>query len=238
MLGAVPPADPGLVLIHSPLVGPSTWEPVAAELRRHDRRAVVARLTPAIELRPPYAPRHADEVAEQTVGEGLGRAVVVAHSASGARLPLTGHALTTRGIEVVGYVFVDAVLPADGRRPRDVLPAEFVVRLDELAVDGVLPPWPQWWPPEALAELVPDPGARALFDECRPIPLDLFAEPVPVPAEWPDAPCAYLSFTYENEARQASGLGWRVGRLAGRHLHQVVDPAAVVAAIDRLIGSR
>src|SRR6202035_4200738 len=60
----------------------------------------------------------------------------------------------------------------------DTAPPELAARLREMTgPDGWLPPWPRWWGEEALAGLLPDPGARERFIAgCPPLPLALFAD--------------------------------------------------------------
>jgi hypothetical protein len=49
--------------------------------------------------------------------------------------------------------------------------------LSDLVPRGWLPPWPQWWGDEALAELIPDQEARRHFAEgCPRLPLAMFEE--------------------------------------------------------------
>jgi hypothetical protein len=56
-----------------------------------------------------------------------------------------------------------------------------------------------------------------------------------VPHEWArSTPGAYVAFGdgYARERRLAESLGWRVRVLEGGHLHPLVAPEAVAAAID------
>ncbi|HVM39521.1 MAG TPA: hypothetical protein VM618_01940, partial [Acidimicrobiia bacterium] len=74
--------------------------------------------------------------------------------------------------------------------------------------------------------------------ELAPLPRRLFDEPIPVPAEWPDAPCGYLrlSRAYDDAAGRAQRLGWGVTRIDAGHLHMLVDPVAVADALETVIG--
>src|SRR5260370_24005884 len=76
-----------LVLVHSPLVGPQTWEPVAAEFRALGYDAVVPDLTGTVAAGPPYHARQAEVVARSAAGRG---AVLVGHSGAGGLLPSAG----------------------------------------------------------------------------------------------------------------------------------------------------
>ena len=62
-----------------------------------------------------------------------------------------------------------------------------------------------------------------------------------MPGDWNDGiPCGYLMFAPpgqdgdDDKAREARERGWRVEHLPGLHLHQLVDPDAVAAMIERM----
>jgi hypothetical protein len=78
--------------------------------------------------------------------------------------------------------------------------------------------------------------AEVVADQAR-LPLDYYQQTVPVPAPWPTVPGAYLQFTpgYDADAARARAAGWPCQRIAGEHLHQVVEPAAVVDAVLGLL---
>ncbi|HEX9993423.1 MAG TPA: hypothetical protein VGB14_10890 [Acidimicrobiales bacterium] len=161
--------------------------------------------------------------------------VLVGHSGAGLVLPVVAAALAAAGRPVAATCFVDALLPADGRRPRDGAPPAFAALLTDLAVDGLLPPWADWFGADAVAAAVPDPVARAaVVDELVAVPTSYFDDPIPVPPDDPTGPCAYLSFTYDDELAEARRRGWPTARLAGAHLHTVVDPSAVAATVADL----
>ena len=72
-----------------------------------------------------------------------------------------------------------------------------------------------------------------MLEELQPRSLEFFAEPIPVFAGWPDAPCAYLQFSavYGEPAAQALREGWPTARLDAGHFHMLVDPAGVADAL-------
>jgi hypothetical protein len=228
-----------VVLVHSPLVGPTTWEPTAAVLRAGGLDVRVPALTPPVEAGRPRWRTAADEVVAAVADLGPEQAlVVVGHSAAGPRVPVIGRALAGAGHPVAAHVLVDAGMPYPGRLPAEALPPEFVDHLRTLVrADGLLPPWPEWWPPEVLAGLLPDDGLRArVAAECSPTPPDLYDEPVPVPEGWPGAtPCGYLSFTYDDDAAEAERRAWTVVRAEGHHLRPTVDPDGVAALLLALV---
>jgi hypothetical protein len=124
------------ILIHSPLIGPSSWQPVAAALRDQGHHAIVRDLR----VPPPTVEAFWSwQVAAVTAAVDAPDAVtLVAHSGSGPLLPAIGAAIAGR---VERYVFVDAALPHPGRSRLEALPASFADRLRRLEVDGWLPPW-------------------------------------------------------------------------------------------------
>ncbi len=225
---------PIFVLIHSPLVGPLTWEPVATELRRRGERVVVPSLrVPSLE--PPYWVGHVTAVvaAVQAAGYGVSAPTLVSHSGAGVLLPAVRAAL---GRPVAGYVFVDSDLPVDGRSRLDLFAAEDPAAAIEFrgAADtaGLLPIWTA----ADLAAAIPDSDLRRRF-VAELLPLAVYEEPIPVFAGWPDAPCAYMQFSpaYTPAAARARALGWPILELPGSHFRLLTDPLVVAEALrDRL----
>ncbi|SDJ16061.1 alpha/beta hydrolase [Nonomuraea jiangxiensis] len=219
------------VLVHSPLVGPSTWVPVAESLERRGHAAVVPDVTRVTAGGPPYWPRVVQAVRDVTPDTPV---VLAGHSNAGLFLPLIKEGL---GGRVVACVFTDARIP-----PRAGLiklgEGSTVPFLHDLAgPDGVLPRWTDWWDEEEVVALLPDPAVRVRVAAEQPrLPLDYYTQPVPVPAGWDDIRCSYLWYgpPYDKFAEEAAGRGWPVTRLPGRHLHQVVDPEGVADALLKL----
>ena len=222
--------QPALVLVHSPLVGPLTWEPVAARLRRAGRVVVVPSLAGVIDDGPPYyrrlAGRVADEVAGACTDEAAGacagsRVTLAGHSGAGALLPAIAEAIAGRGEDgtapgrdgtepgtVCGAIFVDAILPHPGQTWFETAPASLGEHLVGLARDGRLPRWNEWFPAEAVSALLPDAGLRERFVADLPeLPLAYLYETAPQVACWPPARCAYLRLSepYDEFADEAEG---------------------------------
>lgn len=238
------PSTPTLVLVHSPLVGASSWQPTAEVLRARGHPVLLPELAEAFADPPPSYPRLARAVAEDVGRHGVsGPLVLVAHSGAGALLPAAAAATATTAAEVVGTVLVDAVLPHPGRAWFDTVPPEMADALRQLADDnGLLPPWNTWFPPGTVEELLPDPDQRARFLADLPrLPLSYFEEPAPetdLPGPNPDlAHHAYLllSEAYAAEADRAEGRGWRVARLAADHLAVHTAPERVGTALEELL---
>lgn len=230
-------ADVGfsLVLVHSPSVGPSTWRPVADRAAAQGVAAVVPDLRRIAEGGPPYWPRVAAAVSEAISGLPEADPVVLAgHSNAGLFLPVVADSSPR---PVVGAVFVDASLPADGP-DAPVAPPEFLTWLQDLAgPQRRLPRWSDWWGEGDLAAVLPDPVVRAGVVADQPtLPLDYYEQRIPVPDSWAGVRCAYLQFNaaYDEQAAQAARAGWPLVRLAGEHLHQVVDPGSVTATLLEL----
>jgi hypothetical protein len=225
------------ILVHSPLVGPYTWEAVAGELRGRGHQVVVPSLLDVLDRSSGYAVAIAERVA-QAVGrvDDEDPLLLVAHSAAGAYVPVIGEAV---GRPLAGYLFVDARLPRDGGSLFDDSSPDEVERQRDRAVEGWLPPWAEWFGEEAMRGVLPDDGVRQRFvAELRPVPLALFEEPVPSRPGWPDAPCGYLrlSPSYGREVAEARAKGWPVLELEAGHLHMLVEPEMVTRAILELAG--
>ncbi len=215
---------PPIVLVHSPLVGPATWDALAPAIRAHGHTVAIPDLTGTVADGPPYWSRQVGVIAASSAGE---RPILVAHSGAGPLLAAAGAALESAS----GYLFVDAGLPVPGRSWVESAPAELVAHLKGIAQDGWLPPWSEWWEPGVLAELLPDADVRARFAAgCPRLPMAMFEEARPSAPRWPEAPCAYLrlSEAYDEAAARARALGWPVIELASDHLGVLTAAGVVV----------
>jgi pimeloyl-ACP methyl ester carboxylesterase len=223
-----------LLLVHSPLVGCGTWEPVARDLAGNGYAVTVPDLAGAVAAGPPYHLRQAQVVAGSAAGQP---AVLIGHSRAG---PLLAAAGTMLGEAIRGYVFVDARLPAPGRSWMETVQPGLAARLREMAGPrGWLPPWPQWWGDGELAVLLPDPDVRRSFAAgCPRLPLAMVEEIYPPAPGWPDAPCGYLQLSeaYEGEAARARELGWQVRQQMSHHLALLAEPGQVARELRKLIG--
>jgi|SRR5439155_21111625 len=221
------------VLVHSPLVGPGTWSPVARELERRGHHSVVPSLL-GPRGSPPRDWRQCVEAARDAVRTLSESIVLVGHSGGGMLLPVIADAVAPR---VSGLVFVDSGLPArTGETP--LVPSPFLDQLRTLAVDGRLPPWSTWFGEDAMRDLVPDDTLRtALAREMPSLPLAYLEQRIPSPAGWDRRSCAYLllSDAYRDVAAEAREREWPVEEITGaQHLHIAVAPEAVTDALIRL----
>lgn len=225
------------VLVHSPVVGPLSWRPVADYLERQGYRCVVPSLVPALHGEGGLAAAIAERVREAVDASPVtGPMVLVGHSAAGAFLPVIGSRL---GERVRAYLFVDARLPRRDASLDDEDGPEAVAGRREMAEDGWLPPWSQWFPADALRAALPDEERRQRFvAELPQIPLALFSETISFGESWPDAQCGYLRLSefYKPLAREAAAAGWPVVEVDAQHLHLLVDAPEVAELLLELLG--
>ena len=230
------PVTIAYVLMHSPLVGPSTWAPVAQRLPN----AVVPSFLHLADAEPPFWPLVAETVAASVAPlPPETEVVLVGHSNAGRFMPVVVDAIDRT---VKGCIFVDAALPARQGLTDAVSPALLEI-VHRKAEGGRLPPWSQWWDKADVAPLFPDADTmRAICDEQPRLPLSFFEQHIPVPAGWENRPCGYLMFGAggheaqgdDDKAADTRDRGWRVEHMRGLHLHQLVDPDAVAAMIRKM----
>lgn len=231
------------VLVHSPLTGAAAWGDLPSVLRGRGHQVAVVDV--ADDDAPPFAARFVARAALQVREQAGDRPVLlVGHSGAGYLLPLLGAARRAARAAVAGYVFLDAGLPPARPTSRlDLMRAEVpdgsVEELASmLAAGGTFPDWTE----ADLRELVPDQAARAaLVGSLRPRGEDFFTDPVPVVADWPDAPCGLLRLSpaYDGALRLARLRGWPVlegaDDRAGGHFAALVDPGAVADDLEVLL---
>jgi hypothetical protein len=223
--------DPAFVLVHSPLVGPTSWLPVAHEVERRGRAAVVPSLLGVAEASVPQW-RHVPDAVRAATSHLQEPIVLVGHSGAGLLLPVIADSLT---VEVAALIFVDSFLPPSSGRV--VLgPPAFMDQLRAMATDRVLAPWSSWFGEHAMRELVPDERLRAALEGEMPLlPLSYFDASVPLPDGWNWRRCAYLLLSadpYGQSASEARALGWPVLEIQGaQHLAIATDPMPVTEAL-------
>ncbi|MEV2239244.1 alpha/beta hydrolase [Micromonospora sp. NPDC049891] len=226
---------PAVVLLHSLLLGPLTWAPVAARLRALGTATVVPSLIQVADADdPPFWPRICTTVRDSVSHLPQDQPIVlVAHSNAGLLVPTVVRAA---GRPVAGCLFVDASLPSRcGATP--AASPERLAHLRSIAAEGRLPQWTTWWEEDIVAPLFPDSGTRALVSAEQPrLPVSYYEQQLPVPPGWDHRPCAYLLFgpPYDREAQESRTRGWSVAEVPGGHLHQLVDPDAVTAHLGTI----
>jgi len=217
-----------MMLIHSPFLGPATWQPTARVLEGNGRRVRVPDLSAVARSAPPYWPEGRDAIVRTAADDPV---VLVPHSNAGLFVPAVIEAL---GDQVRGVAFIDAALPGGGHHST----SEFLHRL--ATVDGLLPPWTSWWDEADVAALFSDATVRALVEAEQPrMPLAYYDHLPPAPVGWSVPPCGYIWFgaPYDKGAEQAAGYGWPTAHLPGGHLHMLIDPDAVAAAELKMAGA-
>jgi hypothetical protein len=189
-------------------------------------------LTGTVGAAPPYCSRQAEVIADSAFGQPV---ILVGHSGAGPLLAAAGAATG----QVRGYLFVDAGLPIPEQTWMDTVPPDLAAQVREMAdAQGWLPPWPQWWGDEVLAELLPDPDVRRRFTAgCPRLPLAMFEEVHPPAPQWPDAPAAYLQLSeaYEDQAARARALRWPVAKQMSHHLALLTEPGLVAGSVHELL---
>lgn len=211
------------LLLHSPLVGPATVRALASALAAKGWSTTAPDLRGAI-ASPSQFCSHATEQCPSAD-------VVIGHSGAGAMLPTVADS-----IGASATIYIDAVLP--GEDPAFTPSGRFLEFVDAIpTVDGRLAPWHEWWPPETMAELVPDEAVRrAIVAEIPSLPRSFYDGAIVLPELWWKRPAAYLqlSAAYDAERSRAAHWDWPTRRLAGGHLDLVVHPSLVAQHVDQL----
>jgi len=230
--------DALVVLVHSPLVGPSTWFSVADQLGEQGIESLVPALRDRGSTPPIYRRQLAASFQEALAAAPVTRPLVlVGHSGAGPLLPTLADAIRQ---PVHAFLYVDAALPHPGQSQLEemdeTVPA-FAGELRELLARGGR--YPRWTDDDLRAE-IPDPALRRLvLAEQQPRGLDYFTEvgPDQSVSRWPAIPAGYLRFTdgYQRFFDQARQAGWPVRALPAGHFEMLVHPAAVATTLVDLL---
>jgi hypothetical protein len=213
---------PIVVLVHSPLVGPFSWGPVADMLRRRGHIVLVPDLRPGTDQGAPYFEHHAALVVQAV--PTAGSTIVVAHSGAGVLLPAIETAI---GRPAVARIFVDAIFPQDRRSRLDLFATSREAEdFRQAAKDGWLPVWTD----ADLQGAIPDAGTRrSLVAELRPVPLAVYEEPIPVAPTWKARPCRYLrlSDSYLADMERARQAGCATVERPSGHFDILTEPKGI-----------
>lgn len=223
---------PNVLMIHSPLVGASTWHPCADVLRKMDYEVVAPSLSDALSSGLPYYKRMADRLAA-AVPAAAEVVAIIAHSGAGALVPAVAERLHSRCYGI----FVDAILPYPGKSWFETAPAQLQAHLQALGRNGTLPRWHRWFPVGTIELLLPDASVRERFvAELPSIPIDYLEERAPSASVDALIRCGYLqlSRSYDDLAAQAEQLRWAVEREVSDHLAILTRPKTACAAIVRM----
>ncbi|MFL6182077.1 MAG: hypothetical protein ACJ73J_07170 [Actinomycetes bacterium] len=227
-------------LIHSPLTGAAVWGDLPSALG--DRGWTVT-VTEAIDDEPPYSSRFVARTAQQLhLSEPSAHLVLIGHGAAGPLLPQIAFARQASGCPVRGYVFVDAWLPRTLRAGTllDIVEASDPAagaELAQLLTDGGS--YPDWTDRDLAGSLTKVGDRALLLASLRPHGLDFFTEPLPLPDDWPDAPCAYiqLSESFSPELRTAQLRNWPSRSVAAHHFWAVTNPSELADLITEVSGT-
>jgi hypothetical protein len=146
--------------------------------------------------------------------------VLVGHGTAGPLLPALARTQRAAGRSVAGYVFVDATLPRPGRT-------------SHLDLAGAADP-----DGAAVAhDVLHQAGGTWPADAEHPRDHAFWTEPLPVVADWPDAPCAYVRTGASAPGCGDPGFWARSARARGWTAVEGDDLAALVlAAVAELPG--
>lgn len=218
-----------ILLVHSPLVGPSSLARLADAAADADLRVALPDLTSMADSDSPH-----DDYCRLAVDAGRKMAaapLLVGHSGAGAFLPAIGSAIG----RIAGLVFVDALLPpAAGVHTTSPGMREM---LDSVTEDGVLRRWLDWWPEETIVDLLPNEADRVGLEADMPrLPRSFYDRDVEVPLGWSQGGCGYLMLSpaYDAMLHEADERGWPTARLDSDHLAPHTQPAAVLREVLQL----
>lgn len=218
-----------ILLVHSPLVGPSSLARLADAAADADLRVSLPDLTSIAQSDSPH-----DDFCRLAVDAGRtmnAGPLVVGHSGAGAFLPAIGSAIGS----IAGLVFVDAVVPPTaGVHTTSPGMREM---LDSVTEDGVLRRWLDWWPEETIVDLLPNESDRVELEADMPhVPRSFYDFDVKVPTGWSQYGCGYLmlSDAYAAELQEAGERGWPTARLDSDHLAPHTQPGSVLREVLQL----
>jgi hypothetical protein len=204
-----------------------TWSRVSSELRRRGHGVAVPSLVEGA------ATGRWQKVVDAAVRDAshlLEDHIVVGHSGAGPLLPVVACRLLVRPQYMV---FVDAGVPPE-HGDATLVPGELLDQLRQLATDGRLPKWSEWFGPDTMRLLVPERELREeITRELPQIPVSYFEQTVPMPDGWTNLRSAYLllSDPYRQDAEEARSRGWRTIEIDGTHLDIVTRPREVTDAL-------
>ena len=221
-----------LLLVHSPLVGPSSWSDFASLARLAGADVVVPDLTGVAIARSPRWCYFVDEACS-AVQHLEGPVTVVGHSGAGVGLPVISAKLGDRCSSVI---FMDAVVPPTSGAHRTS--TNLIQLLDQQNVDGVLRRWLEWWPDEVVRGLVPDLEQRSLLlDDMPRLPRAFYDEEVVMPDQWTSRAIGYLQLSpaYDADRKEAMDCNWPTISLNANHLSTLTAPDEVLTALQELV---
>lgn len=218
------------LFVHSPLVGPSSLRRLADLAAADGTQVALPDLTPMATAAHPH-----EDYTNRVIGAAghlTPSVAVIGHSGAGPFLPAIGAAISPAAV----LVFLDAVVPPRSGSYRTPDPMREM--LDQQTASGTLERWINWWPPEVVAEILPDPSDREqLACDMPSLPRAFYDHDVAVPPRWSEQPCGYvqLSAAYDADRTEAIARGWPTQGLATTHLATFTEPSEVLEAIRSVV---
>lgn len=215
------------VLIHSPLVGPFTWQLVTKHLQAESHGVFTPEL---VDHAGSDLPLWKQEVSSVEFPEQ--EIILVGHSGAGALLPAIGQRFDVRG-----YIFVDAVVLFGSATRLEMLYAEdedFASEFEAFLRKGGH--FPNWQDEDLRSQIPHDDVRQKLIADLRPRSLPFFIEQIEAGEDWDVPPCAYiqLSETYRVYADQAEARGWTAFRRNAHHFAMLTNPAAIAQLLIQI----
>lgn len=215
---------PEFVLIHSPLVGPTSLAPTSAVLQSHGFVVHVPTPDPACGLSSWRDWPHGLQNSLPKIDD----AILVGHSAGGLLAAYLAGTLKARA-----FICLDAMMPPERGLTPPVDP-EFMNFVRSLPTEeGMLPIWTDWWDADLLANAPLDMNTKAMFiAELPRLPLTWFDDAFEMP-DWSSSARGFIqtSPVFDNEAIRAEGRGWPMICLKGTHLHPALAPTETAGAL-------
>ena len=215
-------SQPAIAVLHSPLVGPISVEPLADALAARGWQVELPTLVGVLDAEDAGRADVIDRFVTR-LGHIEQPLVLLAHSGAGhvvgevaAQVPSTAM-----------VIFIDGDLPVPGESWVDHAPDELADSLHSQVDNGRLPPWSEWFPEAALPDLGPLPR----------MPWSYLTEPAAAD-QW-HGPWAYIRLTdaYPSSVARAESVGAPVARLDTDHLAPFTHPQVVADATEELIRS-
>jgi len=214
-----------IILVHSPLVGPSSLRPTAQVLEQYGWKCQVAEPSGTNTSFPAWAEWPNRLLESLTTANNV---IVIGHSAGSLLAAWLAGRLNANGI-----ICLDAVIPPNNGR---TVPAEpwFYDFVHSLPQDGgLLPIWTDWWDRDLFEGAPVDEMFKMLFTSELPrIHIDWFDDEFEM-TDWSNCARGYIltSSIFDEQATRAKSEGWPVRVIEGTHLHPALAPEETASAI-------